>query len=208
MDNQDKWTEIILQFMEVALHEFLYVWKVYPEDAFELRSMYQLPVHMCRHPQLSNYLFSILTGCRPWIQSGQLRRFSVHLLSERRAVLRVMHFEPNWRNSSSQSKEANQVLIHLEEEFRATLIAIAATPHTRSLEDTEGSVHTFQVLAETTENNERKVDIEYVESAWILADSVLKQQVESDHKREIIPVRSIGSASIPIKMELYMETRS
>nr|CCA15574.1 conserved hypothetical protein [Albugo laibachii Nc14] len=206
MDDRDRWTDIILQFLEVALHEFLYVWKVYPEDAFELRSMYRLPVHMCRHPQLSDYLFSILIGCRQWIQTGHLKCLSVHLLSHGNTVLRVMHFESNWIHSSSQSKEDDQILVHLEDEFRATLIAIAATAHSCPLDDTEGSVHTFRVLAETAENNEPKIDIQNIKSAWILADSFLQKQVESNEKREIVPVRSIGSASIPLRMELYMES--
>ena len=64
--------EIVLGFLEAAIHTVLYARGVYPPELFELRKQYNVPVRMARHPALRDYIASLLTAehLGHWLQRG------------------------------------------------------------------------------------------------------------------------------------------
>lgn len=46
----------ILEFIEVAIHNILYVRQVYPVEVFTRRKKYDVPVWRSRHPELNEYI--------------------------------------------------------------------------------------------------------------------------------------------------------
>jgi hypothetical protein len=50
---QQQMCALLLDFLEVAVHVILHARAVYPPEMFELRSKYQVPVHVSRAPVLN-----------------------------------------------------------------------------------------------------------------------------------------------------------
>ncbi|KAJ8686399.1 hypothetical protein QAD02_022193 [Eretmocerus hayati] len=55
-------TDILLEFLDVALHSILYYRKLYPEEIFTVKKVYGIPVHVSVHPEVNSYIENIL-GC-------------------------------------------------------------------------------------------------------------------------------------------------
>ena len=53
--------EVLLGFLEAAIHTVLYARGVYPPELFELRKQYNVPVRMARHPALRECLLQRMT---------------------------------------------------------------------------------------------------------------------------------------------------
>ncbi|KAJ3408205.1 MAD2 mitotic arrest deficient-like 2 [Chytridiales sp. JEL 0842] len=72
--------DVILEFLEVAIHSILYYRKVYPEDVFIRARKYQLIVRKSRHPLLNEYILDFLDGIKPDLLKGVLNKVHVVIL--------------------------------------------------------------------------------------------------------------------------------
>lgn len=75
--------EVLLGFLEAAIHTVLYVRNVYPPQLFELRKQYNVPVRMARHPLLRDYIASLLTADQlgHWLQRGLVDQLVLAILA-------------------------------------------------------------------------------------------------------------------------------
>ena len=62
-------SEVLLDFLNVAVHQILFHRDVYPEDVFSHAKKYGVPVRMSRHPDLNQYIFDSLVKGRGWLDS-------------------------------------------------------------------------------------------------------------------------------------------
>jgi mitotic spindle assembly checkpoint protein MAD2B len=75
--------EVLLGFLEAAIHTVLYARGVYPPELFELRKQYNVPVRMARHPVLRDYIASLLTADQlgHWLQRGLVDQLVLAILA-------------------------------------------------------------------------------------------------------------------------------
>lgn len=59
--------EVILDFLNVAIHQILFLRDIYPEEVFASAKQYGVPVKMSRHPELNQYIAESLILTRDWI---------------------------------------------------------------------------------------------------------------------------------------------
>ncbi|KAJ7347164.1 MAD2 mitotic arrest deficient-like 2, partial [Desmophyllum pertusum] len=59
---------VLCEFLEVAFHLILYVREVYPPVVFERRKKYNVPVQMCCHPDLNQYIVDVLQTTKPLLE--------------------------------------------------------------------------------------------------------------------------------------------
>lgn len=59
--------EIIIDFLNVAIHQILFLRDIYPEEVFASAKQYGVPVKMSRHPELNHYIAESLILTRDWI---------------------------------------------------------------------------------------------------------------------------------------------
>ncbi|CAI5703490.1 unnamed protein product [Peronospora effusa] len=204
-------TDLMLEFLEATVHEFLFAWHVYPKEVFEQRVLYDVPIHMSQHPLLCEYINSMLTGCRTWLLRGELEKLCIILLSKEGRTLNTLAIEPGWSIAfiEAADSEEDQVLplVQLEEAFRAGMVALVATAASSTINQTESNKpHTFRILAQTVEdatNRETAINDDNVSNSWVLADPCW----HDDHKRdkEIFPVKTIQSKASPVRLNIYME---
>ncbi|DAZ98219.1 TPA: hypothetical protein N0F65_011687 [Lagenidium giganteum] len=204
--------DLVLEFVEAALHEYLFAWNVYPSEAFELRTIYELPVHMCRHPQLCDYIHTMLVGCRDWLLRGELDKLHVPVLSALGHPIDSLVIETAWVHDATHTDEPLP-LSHLEDEFRAALVALAAAPFARAKGtsgEPEPAAQSFRILAHTVEGAPRPgtaVDQRHLANSWVLADSHWSSVMDGEELNDLFPVRSIASEQLPVRVLLYMERR-
>ncbi|PKI75370.1 hypothetical protein CRG98_004254 [Punica granatum] len=68
MISRIKVARILVEFLEVAITSIVFLKGVYPSGAFERRRYKNLVVHRARHPQLSHYIHSAVSGLLPYIE--------------------------------------------------------------------------------------------------------------------------------------------
>ena len=77
---------VLSSFLEVAVHQYLFVRRVYPATLFDRRRHFSMPVHMSRHPELNAYISRALAGVRQQLQEGSLGALAVVLVEEASGV--------------------------------------------------------------------------------------------------------------------------
>ncbi|KAH7476927.1 MAD2 mitotic arrest deficient-like 2 [Phytophthora ramorum] len=206
-------TDLMLEFLEAVVHEFLFAWQVYPREAFESRVLYDVPIHMSRHPLLCEYVHSMLAGCRTWLMRGELEKLCVILLSKEGRTVETLVIEPGWSAAFIETAAAEEdqplPLVQLEEAFRAGMVALVATPVTNEAKQTDSrnnQPHTFRILAQTVEdaaNHGTCVDETNAANSWVLADPFWCE--DQKKPKEIFPVKTIQSQASPIRLNVYLE---
>ncbi|POM77404.1 DNA-binding protein [Phytophthora palmivora] len=204
-DRRNTLTDLVLEFLEAAVHEFLFAWHVYPKESFESRVLYDVPIHMSRHPLLCEYIHSMLSGCRSWLLRGELDKLSVILLSKEGRTMETLVLECGWSApivEAGSDEDMSLPLLQLEESFREGMVALIATSAS-TVDSTKP--HTFRILARTVENACNRgtaINDDNTSNSWVLADPFWCED-QKKHK-EIVPVKGITS---PIRLNIYMEQR-
>ncbi|KUF79811.1 Mitotic spindle assembly checkpoint protein MAD2B [Phytophthora nicotianae] len=181
-------------------------------EAFEQRVLYDVPIHMCRHPLLCEYIHSMLTGCRPWLLRGELENICVILLSKEGRTVETLVIEPGWSatfvEEAASDEDYQLPLVQLEEAFRAGMVALVATSAPNTGERTDSAKpNTFRIFAQTVEdatNRGTAVNDDSVSNSWVLADPIWCE--DQKKQKEIFPVKSIHSEASPIRLNVYMKS--
>ena len=180
-------------------------------EAFEQRVLYDVPIHMSQHPLLGEYIHSMLTGCRTWLRRGELEKLCIVLLSKEGRTLTTLAIEPGWSaafiEATGAEKDQALPLVQLEEAFRAGMVALVATAASSTMSPIESiKPHTFRILVQTVEdatNRETAINNDNASNSWVLADPFWHDHHKNDN--EIVPIRTIQSEALPVRLNMYME---
>lgn len=75
-------SDILIEFLEVAVHNILYVRNIYPPSIFVRRKKYGVPVQMSTHPYLNEYITECLKTIRDLLQKNEVRKVTVTFFNE------------------------------------------------------------------------------------------------------------------------------
>uniref|UniRef100_A0A7S1U422 HORMA domain-containing protein n=1 Tax=Phaeomonas parva TaxID=124430 RepID=A0A7S1U422_9STRA len=73
-------TEALLEFLEAAVHRILASRRLYPLAVFERRKKYEIPTHMCRHPDVNEWVVQALRAAQPFVESGEAEHIALVIL--------------------------------------------------------------------------------------------------------------------------------
>eukprot|EP00037_Helgoeca_nana_P019120 m.185412 g.185412 ORF g.185412 m.185412 type:complete len:205 (+) comp24728_c0_seq2:345-959(+) len=76
---KDRAVEHLIDFLEAAVHQILYLRAVYPADLFERKKLYGIPVMQSRHPDLNEYIIQVLKSLQPHIGRDEVEEIAVVL---------------------------------------------------------------------------------------------------------------------------------
>lgn len=71
MVDHSQMSDILLEFIHVALHYLLYIRGIYPPNLFEKAQKYGLSILQCRHPLVNSYITTLLSAIKPDIDGGR-----------------------------------------------------------------------------------------------------------------------------------------
>lgn len=86
-------SDILIEFLEVALHNILYVRNIYPPSIFVRRKKYGVPVQMSTHPYLNEYITECLKTIRDLLQKNEVRKVTVTFFNENQRAIERFVFD-------------------------------------------------------------------------------------------------------------------
>lgn len=73
--------EVLCEFLEIAIHNILYLRKLYPNSVFRRAQKYGVVIHKCIHPEVNEYITESLKAVQFHCKSNKLRQFAVCVIS-------------------------------------------------------------------------------------------------------------------------------
>ncbi|ELR61108.1 Mitotic spindle assembly checkpoint protein MAD2B, partial [Bos mutus] len=209
-------SDVLCEFLEVAVHLILYVREVYPVGIFQKRKKYNVPVQMSCHPELNQYIQDTLHCVKPLLEKNDVEKVVVVILDKEHRPVEKFVFEITQppllsireggcpcagRTSSSLLPSSDSLLSHVEQLLRAFILKISVCD---AVLDHNPPGCTFTVLVHTREAATRNMEkIQVIKDfPWILAD---EQDVHM-HDPRLIPLKTMTSDIL--KMQLYVEERA
>lgn len=189
---------VVCEFLEVAFHLILYVREVYPAMVFERRKKYNVPVQMCCHPDLNQYILDVLQTIKPLLEKGEVQRVALVISNKNFTPVERFVFEIGNLEEASATLSHDNFLLHTEKSLRGFLLKINACD---ALLQSIPSGCTFSILAYTRESSFLRLqeDRKFQEFPWVQADdenALLKESI-------MIPLKSTASGIV--KMQLFVE---
>eukprot|EP00123_Amoebidium_parasiticum_P021713 comp7236_c0_seq1/m.2947 comp7236_c0_seq1/g.2947 ORF comp7236_c0_seq1/g.2947 comp7236_c0_seq1/m.2947 type:complete len:209 (-) comp7236_c0_seq1:134-760(-) len=179
---------VILEFLDVAIHEILYLRGVYPPELFIERKKYgETRVHVSRHPELNQYIRSVLESSRSYIEKGEADKIGLVILGPGDVALERYVFSVHfWADETMVS------VSELERELRFTLARLSVLGH--KMVDLPGGELSFAVLLYVNTD-----DILGTERDWCSAETETFRDMDSGIT--IIKSSTVGT----LKMEIFAE---
>ena len=56
--------DVFTEFVEVLVHQIIYLRDIYPASIFETRRKFNLPLHMSQHPWVNEYIRKVVDSLR------------------------------------------------------------------------------------------------------------------------------------------------
>jgi len=188
---------VLCEFLEVAFHLILYVREVYPPVVFERRKKYNVPVQMCCHPDLNQYILDVLQTAKPLLEKGEVQRVVLVVSNKKFIPIERFVFEIGNPEELSATGSEDNFLLHTEKTLRGFLLKINACD---ALLEPIPPGCTFSILVYTKESSFLKLqeDRKVQEFPWVQADegTTLKESI-------MIPLKSTTAGIL--KMQLFVE---
>lgn len=189
-------SEIFLEFFEVAIHQILYVRKLYPEEIFMSRKKYNIPVHMSSHPGLNNYITGSLSSIKNLIQQKNICQVSL-LIEDGNTPVENFVFEVNvLQNIPRKESDYSE----LEQSLRSVILRILACgAEMRKLKES----CSFEILVSCEKDCETDLNMNDQDAMkWIKVEKGdFSEQLQPN---KIIPVKALSSSNI-LSMQLVVE---
>ncbi|XP_044439009.1 DNA polymerase zeta processivity subunit [Triticum aestivum] len=190
---QGQIAQVIVEFLEVAVSSIVFLKGFYPTRAFERRRYMNLVVQKAVHPQLADYIHSVITGLLPFIQKGLVERVVVIFHDKDHVPLEKFVFKLAVNQSYGSELEESS----LEFALRAFLIKLTvAGPLTKPLPSDSSWEITAYFRSLPADGAKDKEEDEA--RLWIATDTKAWMQPP-----QITPIKSMGCD--PLKMQLYLE---
>nr|XP_043636092.1 DNA polymerase zeta processivity subunit [Erigeron canadensis]XP_043636093.1 DNA polymerase zeta processivity subunit [Erigeron canadensis] len=117
-------TELVVEFLEIAITSVVFLKGIYPAGAFERGRYMNILVHKARHPQLKHYIHHSLNQLVPHFQQGLVERIAVIFFSDEKIPMEKFLFKIDM-NHSNKSYEQMMEHAELELSLRSFLIKLS-----------------------------------------------------------------------------------
>ncbi|XP_005108403.1 mitotic spindle assembly checkpoint protein MAD2B [Aplysia californica] len=189
--------DIIVEFLEVAIHCILYNRNLYPQGVFEKKIKYNVPVQMCLHPDVCAYVGHIIQSLKLLLAEGKVEKVAVVILQEdtglpvEKFVFEVSDLKEKWR-------ETDPHLFRVEQALRGFLLKLNVSD---GLLMTSSTATTWTIHAHTKDSTLSSAEEKLIQMdfPWTEAD----EQQQKIPNAKIIPVKSVSTDIFD--MQLYVE---
>lgn len=178
---------LILEFLEVAIHCILYSRKLYPDGIFTLKKKYGVPIHVSMYPDLNDYIFESLKAVKDVLLKNELKQIDIYFYNRlakpiERFIFKINNLQQNIKDIENQ----DLYLLKLKELFRSFCLKLSINNSymTPLPEDAN-----FKIAIHASENASTSLseDPQYQKFPWIEAEKV---DIVIDNAK-LIPLRTI-----------------
>uniref|UniRef100_T1ISE2 HORMA domain-containing protein n=1 Tax=Strigamia maritima TaxID=126957 RepID=T1ISE2_STRMM len=190
--------DIFIEFLEVAIHSILYKRQLYPQNIFEKRKKYDIPVYISTHQAINKYIQDTLDAIKLLLKIN-LEKISVVIANKDHKPLEKFVFEIDLqRNFNCQLDDS--YLLRLEKSIREFCFKLNVCD--ASLTRLPPECY-FMIQVHTDESAAASMEVEsaqnFLEFPWVEADP-LQTTVNKAH---ILPLKFMDHEIF--KMQLYVE---
>ena len=194
-DKREVHKDVFIEFVEVLIHQVIYLMKIYPDSIYATRRKFNIPVKMSNHPWVNNYIEQILETLKKNINNEKTDFDSVDVVISHKARDRKDRFKLEF-----QKKAMDQLLDVLPEdhmyrtEMNLASMLMRLTSSVSSLTIDKDEEREWWIEFGSTVRGARTLMQDH---SWCLAET------ETEDSRDIIPVMGID---LPFKLQLYIES--
>ncbi|KAK7861952.1 hypothetical protein R5R35_006321 [Gryllus longicercus] len=179
--------DILLEFLEIAIHTVVYSRRLYPDTIFVKKKLYGTPVYCSIHPEVNSYITESLKGIQELIKKNEVKKVCVVFCDKNTLPIDKIVFDV--LALYSRLVVGDSYFIHTEESLRAALLKISHTCRTLKELPEDASfliqVHTTETASLTlTDDPNNQEDFPWIEAERKCTDIV---------DGEIVPVREIDT---------------
>ncbi|VEN59880.1 unnamed protein product [Callosobruchus maculatus] len=186
--------DILCEFFEVAIHNILYVRKLYPASIFTAKKKFGVPVYQCIHPHVNDYIGNSLKAVSFYLKKNDLKRLFVCIHTQNHLFEKYV-FEVL---ATKNIVDSDPLLVEFEKSLRSLMLNLfTSEQYVDELpEDT-----TFSVRLQTTAHSSLELDQNpsFEDFPWV----EIKQKANKVENADIIPVYTVESDVI--NFQLYIE---
>jgi len=184
-----------LEFLEVFIHQIVYLRQIYPASIFTKKKKYKTPVMMSEHPMVNEYIEKTLSSIKEFLSSPDSEVESVILVVEENGrVVEKTNLEIDMRSIRKQVTDLDQYLIQLQLSFVSVLLKLSQIPSSKRTE-AEGDRIWWIELCTTQGGAFRLANT----LDWSLASSTSTPPSASG---QILPVLALNH---PVRLQVYLE---
>ncbi|KAK5645973.1 hypothetical protein RI129_004437 [Pyrocoelia pectoralis] len=189
--------EILCEFCEVAIHNILYIRKLYPKAIFVKRKKYGVIVYRSLHPQLNEYITESLKAVKFHAKACSLRKLLVCIVGPNvtyeRFVIDVVSLLHNF--------EKDQIYLKLEQNLRDFCLKLQTTS---SYLDPLPDDAEFKIMLHTTEYSSLSFNNNpaFEDFPWLC----VKEHEFKISAPDIVPLHTVETDSLTL--QIYVEKNS
>ncbi|CBJ29113.1 HORMA domain protein [Ectocarpus siliculosus] len=220
--DQQGWSEavvdILVEFLEAATHSLLHSRRAYPQDIFERRRKYGVPVWMSRHPELNAYISEVLLRAKSLMEQGVVRRVLVCFFLEEehvdQAPVERVAFDVRVEDDGDDSVDSTS-LQDVEDQLRSALLQIQKSSahlptrqgctfalHVEAHEGKEGQVGRHDATQDSGQSSPVRAALRG--GKWVLAGSVAQGVVAEPGRLKIVPIKSVRGRGLSVNLSTEM----
>ena len=197
--------EMLGSFFTAAINLILHGRGVYPKSAFERCRLFDVPIHVSRHPEVRDYIELVVRGARELVARGEARSLVVLVLGapadgqSQPPVLERFVFELGLSLGASGTDRAE-----LRGQLRGFLVKLNFCDSLLSPLPPDGlefgvEVHTHQAAASAEPTSEELREL------WVECD--LQSEVGRPTSPQVVPLKSVSSPELSMQL-FVMEAAS
>nr|CAI5836984.1 unnamed protein product [Callosobruchus analis] len=187
-------TDILCEFFEVAIHNILYVRKLYPASIFTVKKKFGIPVYQCIHPQVNEYILNSLKAVSFHLKRNHLKQLFI-CIHKQNILFEKYVFEVL---ATKNVVDSDALLIEFERSLRNLMLNLFTS---QQYVDELPEETTFSVRLQTTAHSSLEFDQSpaYEEFPWV----EIKQKDNKCENVNIVPIYTVESDVI--NFQLYIE---
>jgi mitotic spindle assembly checkpoint protein MAD2B len=197
LDFSDAYNDVMLEFLEVAIHQVLFVRRVYPPGFFDKRQKYGIIVQMCNQKLLNDYIKNVLDGIGVLLRKDAVQKVELLILEQKKPVESFVFAVSKQNNSIIMEKgvELEKLKQHLKGSFLRIALSASMIGEPSSSEDM-----TFELKVHALSNavSELEGTANFNVFPWMSADT--PQSNPPTTQPQIVPLKSLTSSLLTVRM--------
>jgi len=92
---------LVCDFLILAVHTLLNARKLYPQESFEIKRKYDIPVKISKSTELCHYITDVIGSIQQWIEEASLCKVVVNIYDTEDTILERFVFDIEYTLTSS-----------------------------------------------------------------------------------------------------------
>ncbi|EZA61613.1 Mitotic spindle assembly checkpoint protein MAD2B, partial [Ooceraea biroi] len=194
--------EILLEFLEVAFNHILFFRKIYPKEIFVKRKIYGVPIYVSEHPELNEYLSSVLIAIKELVKEDQSSVKAISLTFYNRDKLPVEQFVFDMVKLQADLAEKDPYYLKTEEALKTICLKLSkCDTYLKPLPD--GSTFSIEIQTYETAHIILSENPKCEDFPWIVEDDASEMI-----NKTLLPLKDVKTDCLNLQVYVIEDTEN